>query len=553
MRRALALVAARRVALAGCGGDEPAARRRGRLDRALDARRPRRRRLPRSAGPASRCATRTDLAPGGRAGPRARHASGSSPTPTCATRSRPRGCRSWTASARRSPRPSGRRRRSRRRCSTPPSARWTASSPQAVFVTGDIVDNAQANELDAGDRACSRGGRVDPDSGAPGYDGVQAADDPDPFYYRPDVDAPRHPGLLAAAQRPFRAAGLRAPWYPAIGNHDVLVQGEVAAHAGDRAVAIGDRLVTALDPRLRPPTRRDVGARRGGRLLAAERAPRATAARARRPGAAAAHGARGRTAAAPCERCPAPRRPARLHVRHRRARARHRARHGRGATAARAARSTRAELAWLRGELAARGRPLGRRLHPQPARGSDGGPRRSARSTADPRVVAVVAGNRHRNTIEPDARRGGYWLIGTSSLADFPQQARMFRLCEIAGGGVVLETWMVDHDGRGVAGPARELAYLDAQGGRPQRLRGTPRRTATPACTFPPDDATSAAGRVLPAGRAAALPQAADRTSRSSPTRCRRTTSWCWPAAWPRCSAGWGSWCRAPPAWRAGG
>jgi len=83
-------------------------------------------------------------------------------------------------------------------------------------------------------------------------------------------------------------------------------------------------------------------------------------------------------------------------------------------------------------------------------------------------VAAVVSGNRHRNTIEP---RGRYWLVGTSSLADFPQQSRMFRLRE-APGGVVLETWMVDHDGRGLAGVARELAYLDAQGGRPQGFAG---------------------------------------------------------------------------------
>ena len=82
----------------------------------------------------------------------------------------------------------------------------------------------------------------------------------------------------------------------------------------------------------------------------------------------------------------------------------------------------------------------------------------------------MVSGNRHRNTIEP---RDGYWLIGTSSLADFPQQARMFRLRE-ARGGAVLETWMVDHDGRGLAGTARELAYLDAQGGRPQGFAGRP-------------------------------------------------------------------------------
>jgi len=87
-----------------------------------------------------------------------------------------------------------------------------------------------------------------------------------------------------------------------------------------------------------------------------------------------------------------------------------------------------------------------------------------------PRVVAAIAGNSHRNQIEP---RGSYWRISTSSLADYPQQARMFRLRE-AGDGVALETWMVDHDGRGLAGTARELAFLDAQGGRPQGFAGRP-------------------------------------------------------------------------------
>jgi len=64
------------------------------------------------------------------------------------------------------------------------------------------------------------------------------------------------------------------------------------------------------------------------------------------------------------------------------------------------------------------------------------------------------------------------WLVGTSSLADYPQQARMFRLRATAH-GVALETWMVDHDQTGLAGVSEQLAYLDAQGGRPKGYAGT--------------------------------------------------------------------------------
>src|SRR5262249_17179651 len=87
----------------------------------------------------------------------------------------------------------------------------------------------------------------------------------------------------------------------------------------------------------------------------------------------------------------------------------------------------------------------------------------------DPRVVAAISGNRHKNVV---TRHHRFWLIGTSSLADFPQQGRMFRLRKTAG-GVALETWMADHYGTGLGGISRELSYLDAQGGRPQHFAGT--------------------------------------------------------------------------------
>ena len=130
------------------------------------------------------------------------------------------------------------------------------------------------------------------------------------------------------------------------------------------------------------------------------------------------------------------------------------------------------QVTWLERELARAGDRYVVVFSHNPLDATDGGEAALAAMGDSGRVVAAVAGNRHRNTIEP-YRAGGFWLIGTSSLADFPQQARMFKLSETAD-GVVLETWMVDHDGRGLAGTSRELAYLDAQGGRPQGFAGRP-------------------------------------------------------------------------------
>ena len=340
--------------------------------------------------------------------------------------------------------------------------------PEAVVVTGDIVDSAQENEL-AQALAVLEGGVVAPDSGGAGYDGVQDGANPDPFYFRPDVDAPRHPGALGAAQRRFRAGGLGVPWYPAVGNHDVLVQGEVPSSEAIEAVTVGARMVTGLDPAFLPPTideddaaeAVDVLLRQGEAFGRAEDVPADPARRHLAPEELVARlsSATGVSPAA----------PGRLDYTVELGGMRgivldtaNRAGGSRGVVRPE-------QVAWLRAQLDAPGWVVV--FAHNPLESSDGGAAALEVLDRAGRVVAVVSGNRHRNTI---GRRGRYWLIGTSSLADFPQQARMFRLREASGGGAVLETWMVDHDGRGLAGTARELAYLDAQGGRPQGFAGRP-------------------------------------------------------------------------------
>ena len=338
--------------------------------------------------------------------------------------------------------------------------------PQAVVVTGDLVDNAQGNELDAA-RSVLSGGRVQPDSGAAGYAGVQEAGNPDPFYYRPDNDPPRHPGLLEAAQRAFDAPGLDAPWYPVLGNHDLLAQGEAQPTPAIQAVATGDRLVEALDPGLRPDSDTDAE----------------TAVAALLEG-----GIPGRTRAVPPDasrRLLSPSETLRRLGRRGREGDRldyafdigasvrgialdvvNRAGGDRGLV-------TPAQVEWLRAELRRAGRRHIVVFSHQPLTESDGGEAALRALDAAPRVLAAVAGHRHRNSIAPRPS-GPYWLVETASLADFPQQARLFRLVRTAGGGVALETAMVDHDGAGLAGVARELAFLDAQGGRPRSFAGRP-------------------------------------------------------------------------------
>jgi calcineurin-like phosphoesterase family protein len=346
-----------------------------------------------------------------------------------------------------------------------------ALGPDAVIQGGDLVDNDQRNELNWA-LAALRGGFVRPD----GYCGVQLASDPDPFYYRPDLDAPQHPGLLSRAARPFVSVGVGAPVHPVLGDHDILVAGEVEPTDLTRALAVGNQALWELPPGLTVPPGTSLtagGSPDGPPLpgLVNQFLARALAGpKVRVPANA------GRVEMDPLEVIGRLGRPGSYLDYHVDIGPELRlvmldlARRGGGSGGL----VRPDQPGWLASQLGSSGGRWVIVVSHQPLGGSQGGDQLLALLDDHPRVIAAVSGHTHRNLIEPRVTAtGGYWLISTASLIDYPQQARALRVVRTAGGGVAIQTWMMDHTAPGDLGAiSRQLAYLDAQGGRPQGFAG---------------------------------------------------------------------------------
>ena len=342
-----------------------------------------------------------------------------------------------------------------------------------VVMTGDAVDNAQANEF-ATYMTLFEGGMVSPASGGPEIECVQAPAWPNDICWKPDGGAygqdqfraaygfPLMPGLLDRAMRPFESPGLRVPWLGCNGNHEDLCQGvgivtpelAQAMVAGRKPIGVPDGLdaATALEKFVTAPQFFMTGA-----------TVAVTPDAARRP---LDRNQKGRAGEYVHDTG-----RVRLIVMNTSCRAG-------GADGS----VDSEQLAWLEQRLIEVHAPNKNRLvvialhHPlfsirnsrQP--NAVGGDALRALLFRYPNVILLINGHIHLNVVQPHANREGvavgFWEVTTSSLVDWPCQGRVIEIFDAGGGRIAIACTMVDHDGPADPGDAlapAEMAGLHRQ------------------------------------------------------------------------------------------
>lgn len=386
-----------------------------------------------------------------------------------------------------------------------PGGPLTGSPLELVAMTGDVVDNAQWNELSAA-IGLLEGGLVKPNTGGPEYEGVQAPSWPDDLFWKPDgaekgedeyrkaFGFPHHPGLLERALEPFHAAGLSLPWIGCHGNHEEVCQGVGVVNPALGAAAVRTRKPFRLPDGIDRDTVVDMFVRHPEAFMVgpyvdvtadAERRPFALeefvdahfGSQSRPQGHGFTEQNRDEGTAyyvhdTPAVRfitldtaCPAGGAEGcvsvdQLHWLERRLEEVHSSFRTRSGSITRTPRQDRLVVVLSHHGLDTLTNP---RVHPMERGSGHVGPGELADTLFRfGNVVLWLNGHIHTNRIQPrsDPRghHGGLWEVTTASLVDWPCQGRVVELYDAGAGLLAIACTMVDHEGSELADLHRELA-----------------------------------------------------------------------------------------------